>query len=335
MAPIKRVSKLAGVSPATVSRAFSNPDKLSSETLERVMKAAAQLNYKPNSLAKAFRGKSTRSILVMVPDLRNIIFAKVLSGIERVLADSDFSMLVMDTRDDIEVERTGLEMIATNRVDGVIQIGGRTLKELLPGANFDLVPFVHALDVVAPEPYPTVTVDNASAAEDMASYLLALGHKNIGVLGGIENRVVSQERLKGFTRAINGAGIEFDRNKCEFSAYSFGGGQRAALRLLSRQPNLTALFCFSDEIAIGAMRTAMDRGMRLPDDLSITGFDDTAFSKVCQPPLTTVVQPAERMGEVAMTMMASLLSKTLSHQRHQCLPTELVIRSSTMRLRSM
>lgn len=332
MSPIKRVAKLAGVSPATVSRAFSNPGKLSPGTLEKVLQAAKQLNYKPNSLARAFRGRSTRSVLVMVPDLRNVIFAEVLSGIERILAETDYSLLVMDTRDDVETERTGLEMVQTSRADGVIQVGGRTLKQILPDADLAQIPFVHALDVVEPANYPTVMIDNAAAAEDMAAYLLALGHRDIGVLGGIQNRIVSQERLKGFRRAIEAYGLKFDESKCEYSAYSFAGGQRASLRLLSRHPHLTALFCLSDDIAIGAIRTAIDRGLNLPKDLSITGFDNTAFSKVCQPPLTTVVQPAERMGEIAMTMMINLLSGEPFGQQHQCLPTELVIRSSTLRM---
>ncbi|PHR94240.1 MAG: LacI family transcriptional regulator [Robiginitomaculum sp.] len=334
MSPIKRVSKLAGVSPATVSRAFSDPSKLSAGTLEKVLRAATQLNYKPNSLAKAFRGKSTRSVLVMVPDLRNVIFAKVLAGVERIVAENDYFLLVMDTRDDIEIERAGLEMVQTNRADGVIQVGGRTLKEIMPDGDRTLVPFVHALDVVAPAKYPTVMIDNAAAAESMTSYLLALGHTRIGVLGGIRNRSVSQERIKGYRRAIEGYGLKYEDSATEHSAYSFAGGQRAALRLLSRHPDLTALFCLSDEIAIGAMRTALDRGLSLPDDLSVTGFDDTAFSKVCQPTLTTVVQPAERMGEIAMTMMVSLLRGETAAPNHQCLPTELVIRSSTRRHRT-
>ncbi|WOI53464.1 LacI family DNA-binding transcriptional regulator [Parvularcula sp. LCG005] len=331
MAQIRDVARMAGVSPATVSRAYTQPDKVSPDTLARVREAAENLNYKPNSMAKAFRGKSTDSVLILVPELSNVLFTRVLSGIERVATENNYYLLVSDTHDDVEIERSGVELVETNRADGVIQLGGRPLEVLHKRGDDCGIPFVHAIEPVGHRPYPTVSVDNEAAAESMASYLLALGHRRIGVLAGIPDRDVTRTRLNGFRRALAAYDLEYSPNDAEFNAFSLSGGAEAALRLLTRTPDLTALFCMSDEIAIGAMRTCLDRGMRVPDDISITGFDNIAFSRFSAPPLTTVMQPAERMGEIAMTLMVNRL-KGRPGQERQILPTELVIRGSCRRI---
>jgi LacI family repressor for deo operon, udp, cdd, tsx, nupC, and nupG len=331
VAQIRDVSKRAGVSPATVSRAYSDPQKLTEATLKKVLKAAEELDYKPSSLAKVFRGKRTNSVLVMVPDLANVLFARVLSGIERVAAENNYFLLVSDTNDNTDIERAGIEMVETHRADGVIQLGERPLKHLHKAGDDCPVPFVHAIETDEVGPYPTVKIDNIAAAEAMATYLLALGHRDIGVLAGLRDRRVTQQRLEGFQAALKAFGAPFDPARVEYADYSMSGGAQAALRLLSRDRSLTALFCMSDEIAIGAMRTALDQGMSLPDDLSVTGFDNIEMGQYSHPPLTTVMQPAERIGEVAMTMMFNLLNDRTVVDKHQRLETELVIRKSTRR----
>ncbi|MCA8897866.1 MAG: LacI family DNA-binding transcriptional regulator [Hyphomonas sp.] len=320
------------MSPATVSRAFSDPGKLSKDTLKRVLKAAEELNYKPNSMAQLFRIKRTNAVLVMVPDVANVLFARILSGIERIATEKDYFLLVSDTKDDPEVERAGLEMVETRRADGVIQLGERGLGDLIADPAPGQIPFVQAVETRSAHAYPIVQINNFAAAESMASYLLSLGHRKIGVLAGLQDRYVTSERLRGFRSALDSFGIGFDENLVEYGAYSMAGGAQAALRLLSRNRSLTALFTMSDEMAIGAIRTAQDLGMQLPHDLSVTGFDNIEFGKYCTPPLTTVMQPAERIGEVAMTLMGNLLRGEITGDAEQTLGTELVIRASVRRL---
>ena len=166
----------------------------------------------------------------------------------------------------------------------------------------------------------------------MASYLLSQGHRRIGVLAGLENRVVTQERLAGFKDSLAAVDVPFDEVAVEYDTYSMAGGERAATRLLSRKGDLTALFCMSDEIAIGAIRTAHDQGFILPRDLSISGFDNIEFGKYCTPPLTTVMQPAEQIGEVAMSLMCDILRGQTMPKTHEILPTELVVRASVQKL---
>lgn len=331
MAQIRDVSKLAGVSPATVSRAYSDPSKLSEATLKKVLAAAEELNYKPSSLAQLFRVKRTNTVLVMIPDIANVLFARALSGIERIAAENNYNLLVADTRDDIGIEKAGIEMVETYRADGVIQLGERSLRWLHRDGEKCTIPFVHAIETGQAEHYPTVQINNHDAAETMASYLLSQGHRKIGVLAGLKDRRVTKQRLDGFQTALRSFGVEFDPSLVEYGPFSMAGGAQSALRLLSRRKDVSALFCMSDEIAIGAIRTAQDRGLSLPDDLSISGFDNIEFGKYCTPPLTTVMQPAERIGEVAMTLMCGVLRNELKGETRQTLPTELVIRSSVAR----
>ena len=335
MAQIRDVAKLAGVSPATVSRAFSDPGKLSELTLKRVREAAETLKYKPSTLAQLFREKRTNTVLVMVPDLANVFFARVVSGIERVAVEKGFNLIVSDTRDDAAIEAVGVEMVETYRADGVIQLGERPLSQLHHDGEKCTIPFVQAISADPRGHYPTVGIDDRKSAAMMATYLLSQGHRRIGVLAGLENRLVTQERLLGFRDALAGKSIPLDKALVEFGAYSMAGGEAAASRLLARQNNLTALFCMSDEIAIGAIRAAHDLGYALPDDLSISGFDNIEFGKYCTPPLTTVMQPAEQIGAAAMVLMCDMLRGRAPQPLHQMLPTELVMRASVRQQASL
>jgi LacI family transcriptional regulator, repressor for deo operon, udp, cdd, tsx, nupC, and nupG len=332
MAQIRDVAKLAGVSPATVSRAYSDPSKLSTETLKRVRAAAAELKYKPSTLAQLFREKRTNTVLVMVPDIANVLFARVVSGIERVAVENKYNLIVSDTRDDAAIEAVGVEMVETYRADGVIQLGERPLSQLHHEGEQCTIPFVQAISADPRGRYPTVGIDDRKAAAMMTDHLLSSGHRRIGMLAGLEDRLVTQERLAGFREALAARDLPLDETLVEYGAYSMAGGESAATRLLSRERNVSALFCMSDEIAIGAIRAAHDLGFKLPSDLSISGFDNIEFGKYCTPPLTTVMQPAEKIGEVAMTLMCEMLRGRSTSQIHEMLPTELVVRASVREL---
>ena len=328
MAQIRDVAKLAAVSPATVSRAFSDPSKLSATTLERVLAAAEELKYKPSSLAQLFREKRTNTVLVMVPDIANVLFARVVSGIERVAVENKFNLIVSDTGDDAAIESVGVEMVETYRADGVIQLGERPLDQLHHEGEHCAIPFVQAISADPRGRYPTVGIDDRSAAAMMAEHLMASGHRRIGVLAGLKDRLVTRERLTGIRDALAARELLLDETMVAYGPYSMAGGESSAMRLLSRKPNVSALFCMSDEIAIGAIRAAHDLGFNLPNDLSISGFDNIEFGKYCTPPLTTVMQPAEKIGEVAMTLMCDILRGHAVTGIHEMLATELVARAS-------
>lgn len=328
MSDIKAVSKLAGVSIATVSRAFSDPAKLSPATLQKVKRAADQLNYIPNSIASQFRRKRAGAVLVMVPDLANAFFAQVLSGIESIASDSGLSLLLSDTHDELRNEQSCIALVRARRVDGVIQLGARRLEEIAQGQDVRDILFVHAIEPPEESLHPSVRINNLLAAEQIVEHVISLGHRNIGVVGGQEASGITRQRLLGYRAALSNHGIRFDPDAIEYGAFSLSNGFESARKLLDRRSDLTALFCMSDEIAIGAMKAVRLRGKKIPDHLSITGFDNIAIGGYIDPPLTTVNQPAEGMGAMAMQMLVAQLEGSSQACQNVVLPAEIVIRAS-------
>lgn len=332
MSNIKTVSRLAEVSVATASRAFTDPHKLSAKTLKRVQDAAKQVNYTPNSMARQFRNKQSNTVVVIVPDLANAFFSRVLSGIESAATEAGLSLLLSDSHDDLAIERSCLDMVRAKRADGIIQLGARSLEVLAQGDATRGIPFVHAIEPSMGSISPSVSINNALAAEEVVDYIIAQGHRKIGVLAGREDSGITQRRLDGYKSALSNHGIRFDPQIVEYEFYSLKGGELAAGRLLQKRQELTAMFCMSDEIAIGAMHAARGRGISIPDDLSITGFDNIEIGGYIEPPLTTVHQPARRMGELAMRIMVDLIGGALPPTDAHILPAELIVRGSVQQL---
>lgn len=329
MATIRDVSQLAGVSVATVSRAFSAPDKVADRTLEKVRKAAEQLNYTPNSLSQIFRKKSTANIVVVVPDLANPFFSRVLSGIESVASQHGLSLLVVNSHDDPTLERHCLDAVKTHRADGMIQLGARTLFELADGGQTKDIPFIHSIEAPSESLSPSVKIDNAQAAEDIVSFLIKRGHSEIGLLGGLGTSAISRKRREGFRRALNSRGLEPNLDWVAEGSFSVAAGAEMATQVLSGHHRPTALFCMSDAIAIGAIRAICDAGLSVPGDISIAGFDNIEIGAYLNPALTTVTQPAQRMGEQSMQLLLKHLGQTVEDlPDHIVLPTEIIERES-------
>jgi LacI family repressor for deo operon, udp, cdd, tsx, nupC, and nupG len=249
----------------------------------------------------------------MVPDLANPFFARVLSGVEQTAAENGFATLVSDTRDDPMVERSCVEDVAES--------------------DSREVPFVHAIENPESTQSPSVCIDNVGASEAIVDYLISLGHRKIGVVAGRKDSGITRHRFRGYMNAKQRANLPVEKTLVAFGDYSLDGGAGASMSLFSRTREVTALFCMSVEIAIGTMSTARRLGIELPTELSITGFDSIAYGKHCHPALTTVTQPAELIGEVAVRLMFELLSEQPTSPRQQVLPTELVIRESAVPVR--
>lgn len=332
MPTMRDVAMLAGVSDATVSRAFNEPEKVTERTLERVRSAASKLNYTPNMLAASLRQMQSKTIVVIVPDLANAFFSKVLDGIEEVAAKAGLSLLLANSRDELEVERRCVEMVRSRRVDGVIQLGARSLQELVQIKDVHAIPFVHAIEAEQERFSPSVSIDNAQAAAEATSFVIGQGHRRIGVIAGRAESRISQLRLNGIHQAMNEAGIALPENQISYGEYTVHGGEEATGYLLDRASGVSALICMSDEMAIGAMSMLRSRGYEIPRDISVTGFDNIEIGGYLQPTLTTVSQPSRRMGEEAMRLMVAALNGTEDDQallgRHVVLPTELVVRES-------
>lgn len=329
MSNIRAVSKIAGVSVATVSRTLSTPDVVSEETRKKVLAAIKETGYKPNLMARNFRSRKSYSILVLVPDLSNPFFAMVISGIQQAAKARGYSVVLGNTMGDAEVERELAHQLHTNQADGIIQLSSR-----FPLADDDcsegVTPAViNCCECVDDDSMPTVTLDNSGAAKALTDHLLALGHKRIAVISGPAESPLTAARLDGYRQALKAAGLTFDPALVTEGDYSLASGAAAAGTLLAASHRPTAMVCFNDEMAIGAMHEIRKAGLSVPSDISVTGFDNLSFAAYTDPPLTTISQPTEAFGTEAVAMLFEVMAGRTNEARHLTLPYELIVRAST------
>ncbi len=325
---IRQVARQAGVSIATVSRALTTPDKVSDKTLKKVLAQVERSRYKPNLLARNFRSKRAYAIVVLVPNIANPFFAKVIRGIEQVAQQHGYAVLLGDTegREDREDYYVGL--VETRQADGLIQLHPR-LPNAARGANGTLdIPLVNACEYIEDAPCPRVGIDNVAAAREMTSYLLDLGHRRIGVILGPDSSPLTSDRLRGYKLALRGAKISSDDALVAQGDFSMSSGRAAAGKLFEAPNPPTAIFCFNDEMALGAIRFLKSTGRCVPNDVSVVGFDDIEFASFCDPPLTTIEQPTHEIGNKAMTLLFDLLNGGKPEPTMHALPTKLIVRDS-------
>lgn len=334
-ATLRDVAELAGVSTSTVSRTLERPAAVAEETQRRVMEAVAACGYTPNISARNLRKMETRLITVMLPDVTNPFFNEIVRGVEQVAREHGYSVLLADT-ENLPVQETAYgNLLAARQTDGLILLNGRIPSGLLPaeGVPAKTPPIVVACEYVANLDLPTVQIDNIKAAREATEHLLGLGHKRIGFIMGPLWSVLSRDRLHGYRDALLDAGLDYDEALVATGNFSIVSGVAAARQLLSLPNRPTAVFASNDEMAIGTMRAARDQGLRVPDDLSVMGFDDIRFAAFMDPPLTTVSQPGGDIGRNAMQLLLKIMSSSPIERRRILLPTHLELRSSTARLK--
>lgn len=325
---IRQVARQAGVSIATVSRALTTPDKVSDKTLKKVLAQVERSRYKPNLLARNFRSKRAFSIVVLVPNIANPFFAEIIRGIEQVAQQHGYAVLLGDTegREDREAYYVGL--VETRQADGLIQLHPR-LPKAARGANGTLdIPLVNACEYIEDAPCPRVGIDNVAAAREMTSYLLGLGHRRIGVVLGPDSSPLTSDRLRGYKLALRSAKIAADDSLIAQGDFSMSSGKAAAEKLFKTRQPPTAIFCFNDEMALGAIRFLKSTGRCVPQDVSVVGFDDIEFASFCDPPLTTIEQPTREIGNKAMALLFDLLNGNKPEPTMHTLPIKLIVRDS-------
>lgn len=335
---IKDIAELAGVSKTTVSFALNDPGRISKETCERILKIVDELGYVPDPVARTLTTKRLGSIGLLLPQpiseaLRNPYLWEVIRGIGEKCEEHEFSLTMLPP-----IKGRIMEAARRAFVDGLITIGVGPDDEVVGLLHRRNIPFV-TIDGAEVEATVNIGIDDANAAYGLMKKILALGHRKIAVFGlrpdtlGLpEKRLspVSDRRLKGFSRALVEAGIEANSPDIEVLPVecSHEGGTLAARELFSRpgaQP--TAILAMSDAVALGIYIACRERGLAIPGDLSVAGFDDIPEAAHATPPLTTVRQPGRGKGTVAAALVVSLLEG--GAPSHSCLGTELVIRSST------
>jgi LacI family transcriptional regulator len=329
-ATIREIAHAAGVSIATVSRVINGRPDVSPQTREAVLRVVREHGFSTNRNARALSAGRTGLVGVTLPIVEAAYFAVIVSGAAEALYEHDMRIVLCPTLHQHEREVTLLDRLMHGTTDGaVLMLPEESNAELRAlqetGYSFVVVDPRVQLD----EGIPAVSAANASGARAAVQHLLSLGHRRIGAITGPRDWMASTERLNGYRSALAAAGVLPDPELVVESDFSIESGDGAAAALLDLPERPTAIFGFNDNVAIGAIRTAAARGLGVPDDLSVVGFDDAEQSGLVSPALTTVRQPLAEMGRMGV----SVLLRLLDHQRVEAmsieLATRLVVRDST------
>lgn len=334
MAPsIKDVAKIAGVSIATVSRYMADPDSIREKNRKEVEKAIATTGYAPNSLAQNFRRGKTSLIMVVLPNVGDPFFTGVMKGISQVAEEEGYSLLIRETEMNTLSWDQYSQMVLSKQADGIILLASVcpfTPATEVPKGHKQ-APIVLSCENVTPElgQFPAVRIDNVSAAREATNYLINQGHKKIAFISGIEGSTLTADRETGYRKAMKIAGLAVKRGWVTDGALCLDGARKATRKLLNHTHPPTAIFCANDEMAMGSIHEIKSAGLRVPEDVSVMGFDDIRYAEVIDPPLTTVAQPAEEIGERTMQRLCRAIDGRDIGVEPEIVPHELVVRRST------
>ena len=319
---LEDVAARAGVSTATVSRCLNAPDKVIKDTRNRVMAAVRELGYAPNFSARALAAKRTQTIGAVIPTMENALFAQGLQAFQQRLGQNGFMMLVAASSYDPDVEAEQVRALVARGVDGLLLIGHDREAEVYEFLSARKVPFVIAWAYSAER--PSIGFDNAGAMGELAERALAMGHRRIGVISArTEGNDRARERVEGILEAARRHDIGPAAITVIETDYGIDEGSSAFDRLVERDDPPSLIFCGNDVLAAGALRRAGERGLSVPGDISITGFDDLELARLVTPRLTTVHVPHRQMGRAAAEALIAMTEGRWEGQG-LCLPTEIV-----------
>jgi LacI family transcriptional regulator len=334
LASITEVARLAGVSVATASRVVSAADyPVSAAARERVLEAARELDYVPNALARGLLKSQIPVVGVIVHDITDPYFAEVVRGVEDAASSGGHLVITCSSDRDAERENSHVRLLRSMRVAAVI-FAGSGLDD--PALNEDLARHVAAMRadgaaVVHLSPHalgePEVGVDNAGGVAGMVAALVGLGHRAIAFLGGPPSLYVARERLEGYRRGLAEAGIDVDERLVAATTFDREGGAGAVDDLLGGGAAFTAVAAVSDLVALGAMQRLAELGIRVPEDVSVAGFDDIPVAAMTAPSLSTVRLPLRELGRRGFAYAEG--QRAGADVAPQRLPTEVVLRGST------
>ncbi|HHF09317.1 MAG TPA: LacI family transcriptional regulator [Candidatus Atribacteria bacterium] len=333
MPSIKDVAKLAGVSIATVSRVINNSGRVSPEKRSRVMEAIEKLNYQPNLLARGLRQQKTRLVGCLVPDVENLVFARLAKYLEKFLSLCGYSVILCNTNNDKNKERDYLFVLVQRKVDGIIFSRVSDESILFMSSYLKRIPYVVLDRTLETEFAPTVKLDNFLGGFLAAQHLVEMGHRRLACITGPLKIGLCRERLEGFREGLRRAGIDLHNEYIFESNFRIDGGREAALKMLSASSLPTAVFTHNDMMAFGVIQVFRSKGLNIPGDISVVGFDNVPMCEVISPPLTTVAQPFEEIARLGVEMLDSLIKGKEIDKRTVVVKPYFVARSSTARPR--
>ena len=308
-ATMKDIARRTGLGLATISSYF-NGGNVREKNRIKIEEAIEELHYEVNEVARGLKTNATRTIGVVIPELNNTFCAEIITGMEDILRSHGYATIVCDCRTDKKLEQEAVEFLTRRRVDGIINMPvdeeGNHLKRFQKTGK----PIVLIDRKIQGINCDSVLVDNKKAAEDAVRYFIERGHRNIGIIGGPKEVFTAQERMAGYYKALESAGIPVSESLIWHGDYTIQGGVRGLEELVQNNPEMTAVFVTNYEMTMGAMIGVNELGIRIPEQLSMIGFDNLQFARACNPKLTIVAQPTDGIAKEVAKVMLDRLENT-------------------------
>jgi len=325
------IAKICGVSKATVSRVINNnPNGVSVQTKNRILKTIEELNYRPNLLARGIAASNSRMIGLIIPDIGNLFFPSLVRGVDNFVASKGYNLLLCNTDHDQEKEKEALISMVDHRAEGVILVSGVSNESFLEkykeygmplvmiGRSFDK----HLSDA-------SVTGDNVKGADLATQYFIDSGNKNIAYFDGVAGVSGSRHRMKGYRNALERAGREFNPILVKSRGFSVEAGIEMVTELINDGTEVDAILAGSDLIGIGVVKGLFKLGIKVPEEIEVIGFDDIALSRIFEPQLSSVFKPHYEIARQATRFLFERINGTLGDLRHITVDCTLKLRQTT------
>jgi len=327
---IKDIAAEVGLSVTAVSKALNNKGGISEETVRRIKEAAKKLNYKPNSVAKSLKLNNTKTIGVIVSDSSHSVFAKVIRGIGDTAAKEGYDIILCNTDADPEKEKKAINVLINKRIDGIIIAASTLTKEEDARLIEEIgIPYIYLIRRSEWEEADYVINDNVLGAYLMVNYLLRNSKNKIHFLNLTESTTSALDRLTGYKKALKENGIEFDPSYVTHIKPEIEDGYAAMRQILEKNGDVKTVFCGCDVIAIGAMEAIIEKGLKIPQDVRVAGYDDIDFAAYLRIPLTTVRQPKYLIGSKGTEVLINKIQKKITGVQHIILKPEIIVRESS------
>lgn len=330
MTTIYDVARVAEVSPATVSRVLNGKQSVDEELAERVRDAARQLDYRPNALARNLRRSRTSLWAVIISDINNPFFTAMVRGVEDVAQRSQYSVVLCNADEDPDKEAGYISAVLSEQMAGVIISPTRRSTHIgrLLGAGAPVVAIDREVEGAEMD---TVLVDNEHGALLATEHLLAQGCQRIACIMGPREVTTASQRLRGYRAALRAAGRPLERDLVRYADFREAGGHAAMADLLESRTEPDAVFAGNDLMTVGALACLTERGIKVPDEVAVVGFDDVAWAGYLRPPLSTVSQPTYELGRTAASLLLARIAEPRRPASRITLHTELRVRGSSRR----
>ncbi|HCY75447.1 MAG TPA: transcriptional regulator [Ignavibacteriales bacterium] len=332
---LKSIALKLGVSVTTVSRALngkSNRYRISKETELKILKAAKELAYSPNQLARGLRLKRTNTIGYIIPDISNPFFASIAKSVEKSARKFGYSIILCDSEESTDIEKESLQLMLNRKVDGlIISPVGLEVSHLVAVSQKN-IPIV-LLDRYFPNlNLPFVTSDNYQGALEAVNLLIENGHTRIACIQGLKNTSPNNDRVRGYKDAHLNKQLTIDESLIVGDSFGEDNGYIETKLLLRKNPLPTAIFSVSNLISLGAIRAISEEGLKIPEDISMISFDDQPYSRFLSTPMTTVSQQSTQIGQIATKLLLDQIESKRSHDPQGIfLPTKIILRDSIKR----